>query len=108
MEAIYLTYAFREVSDESFNKEIAKIQFIKPKETRSCVRPVTIKVRDQETQALLSDEDREDLFAELPFHWVSSPESDAEVEVYLNPSLSFTYPVPSSCQAPPITLHSTE
>ena len=48
-------------------------------------RPVTLKVRDQETLAGLSDEDRETLFAELPFHWVSSPESDAEVEENHNP-----------------------
>ena len=64
-------------------------------------------VRDQETQADLSDEDREALFAELPFHWVSSPERDAEVEVHLNPSSSYTYPVPSSSQVPPTARHST-
>ena len=40
-------------------------------------RPV-VSVADQETQADLSDEDREALFAELPFHFLSSPESDTE------------------------------
>ncbi|CAH3179761.1 unnamed protein product, partial [Porites lobata] len=34
----------------------------------------------QEIQADLSDEDREALFAELPFHFLSSPESDTEEE----------------------------
>ena len=38
VEAIYLTYAFSEVSLESFNKEIAQIQFTKPKEKHSCYR----------------------------------------------------------------------
>ena len=64
-------------------------------------------VKDQETQADLSDEDQEALFAELPFHWVSSPESDAEVEVHLHPSSSYTYPVPSLSQVPPTARHST-
>ena len=63
---------------------------------RSRKKNTPVIVRDQETQADLSDEDREALFAELPFHWVSSPESDAEVEVHLSPSSSYTYPVPSS------------
>ena len=43
----------------------------------------------------------------MPFHWVSSPGSDAEVEVHLNPSSSHTYPVPSSSQVPPTARHST-
>ena len=74
---------------------------------RSRKKNTPVIVRDQETQADLSDEDREALFAELPFHWVSSPESDAEVEVHLNPSSSYTYPVPSSSQVPPTARHST-
>ena len=74
---------------------------------RSRKKNTPVIVRDQETQADLSDEDREALFAELPFHWVSSPESDAEVEVYLNPSSSYTYPVPSSSQVPATARHST-
>ena len=45
-------------------------------------KPV-VSVADQETQADLSDEDREALFAELPFHFLSSPESDTEVEEHL-------------------------
>ena len=74
---------------------------------RSRKKKTPVIVRDQETQADLSHEDREALFAELPFHWVSSPESDAEVEVHLSPSSSYTYPVPSSSQVPPTTRHST-
>ena len=74
---------------------------------RSRKKSTPVIVRDQETQADLSDEDREALFAELPFHSVSSPESDAEVEVHLNPSSSYTYPVPSSSQVPPTARHST-
>ena len=66
---------------------------------RSRKKNTPVIVRDQETQADLSDEDREALFAELPFHWVSSPESD--------PSSSYTYPVPSSSQVPPTARHST-
>jgi len=57
------------------------------------VRPVRPK-RDQETQADLSDEDREALFAELPFHILSSRESDTEDEEHINPSSSYTYPIP--------------
>ena len=45
--------------------------------------------------------------AELPFHWVSSPEGDAEVEVHLHLRSSYTYPVPSSSQVPPTARHST-
>ena len=74
---------------------------------RSRKKNTPVIVRDQETQAGLSDEDREALFAELPFHWVSSPESDAEVEVHLSPSSSYTYPVPSSSHVPPTARHST-
>ena len=74
---------------------------------RSRKKDTPVIVKDQETQADLSDEDREALFAELPFHWVSSPESDAEVEVHLHPSSSYTYPVPSSSQVPPTARHST-
>ena len=55
-------------------------------------------VANQETQADLSDEDREALFAELPFHFLSSPESDTEVEEHLNTSPSYTCPIPSSNQ----------
>ena len=69
-------------------------------------KPV-VSVANQETQADLSDEDREALFAELPFRWVYSPEIDAEVEVPLNPSSSYTYPVPGSSQVTPTTRHST-
>ena len=74
---------------------------------RSRKKNTPVIVRDQETQADLSDKDREALFAELPFHWVSSPESDAEVEVHLNPSSSHTYPVPSSGQVPKTSQSST-
>ncbi|KAM7431026.1 hypothetical protein ABFA07_018345 [Porites harrisoni] len=74
---------------------------------RSRKKNTPVIVRDQETQADLSDEDREALFAELPFHWVSSAESDAEVEVHLSPSSSYTYPVPSSSHVPPTARHST-
>lgn len=74
---------------------------------RSGKKNTPVIVRNQETQTDLSDEDREALFAQLPFHWVSSPESDAEVEVYLNPSLSYPYPVASSSQVPPTAWHST-
>ena len=74
---------------------------------RSRKKNTPVIVRDQETQADLSDEDREALFAELPFHWVSSPESDAEVKVHLSPSSSYTYPVPSSSHVPPTARHST-
>ena len=74
---------------------------------RSRKKNTPVIVRDQETQADLSDEDREALFAELPFHWVSSPESDAEVDVHLNSSSSYAYPVPSSSQVPPTARHST-
>ena len=55
-------------------------------------------VANQETQADLSDEDREALFAELPFHFLSSPESDTEVEEHLNTNPSYTCPMPSSSQ----------
>ena len=74
---------------------------------RSWKKNTPVIVKDQETQADLFDEDREALFAELPFHWVSSPESDAQVEVHLNPSPSYTYPVPSSSRVPPTARHST-
>ena len=74
---------------------------------RSRKKNTPVIVRNQETKADLSDEDREALFAEIPFHWVSNPESDAEVEVHLNPSSSYTYPVPSSSQVPPTARHST-
>ena len=74
---------------------------------RSQKKNTPVIVRDQETPADLSDEDREALFAELPFHWVSSPKSDAEEEVHLNPSSSHTYPVPSSSQVPPTARYST-
>ena len=71
------------------------------------VRPVRPK-QDQETQADLSDEDREALFAELPFHYfLSSPESDTEVEEHLNPSPSYSYPIPSSSQFPKTSRRST-
>ena len=56
-------------------------------------KPV-VSVADQETQADLSDEDREALFAELPYHFLSSPESDTEVEEHINTSPSYTYPIP--------------
>ena len=56
--------------------------------------------QDQETQADDWDEDWEALFAELPFHFLSSPESDTEVEEHINPSASYTYPIPSSSQVP--------
>ena len=62
-------------------------------------KPVVF-VADQETQADLSDEDREALFAELPFHFLSSPESDTEVEEHLNTSPSYTCPIPSSSEVP--------
>ena len=74
---------------------------------RSRKKNTPVIVKDQETQADLFDEDREALFAELPFHWVSSPESDAQVEVHLIPSPSYTYPVPSSSRVPPTARHST-
>ena len=70
------------------------------------VRPVRPK-QDQETQADLSDEDWEALFAELPFHFLSSPESDTEVEEHINPSPSYTYPIPSSSQVPATSRRST-
>ena len=70
------------------------------------VRPVRPK-QDQETQADLSDEARQALFAELPLHFLSSPESDTEVEEHLNPSPSYTYPVPSSSQVPKTSRRST-
>ena len=66
---------------------------------RSRKKNTPVIVRDQETEADLSDEDCEALFAELPFHWVSSPESDAEVEVHLNPSSRYTHPVPSQVKS---------
>ena len=66
-------------------------------------RPV-VSVADQETQADLSDEDREALFAELPFHFLSSPESDTEVEEHINTSPSYTYPIP---QVPETSRRST-
>ena len=69
-------------------------------------KPV-VSVANQETQADLSDEDREALFDELSFHWVSSPEIDTEVEEPLNPSSRFTYPAPGSSQVIPTTRHST-
>ena len=67
------------------------------------VRPVRPK-RDQETQADLSDEDREALFAELPFHILSSPQSNTEVEEHISPSPSYTYPIP---QVPETSQRST-
>ena len=66
-------------------------------------KPV-VSVADQETQADLSDEDREALFAELPFHFLSSPESDTEVEEHINTSPSYTYPIP---QVPETSRRST-
>ena len=66
-------------------------------------KPV-VSVADQETQADLSDEDREALFAELPFHFLSGPESDTEVEEHLNTSPSKTYPIP---QVPETSRRST-
>ena len=57
------------------------------------IKPV-VSVADQETQADLSGEDREALFAELPFHFLSSPESDTEVEEHVTPSPSYMYPIP--------------
>jgi len=74
--------------NESFNKEIANARYnllSRKKHSPVIVRPVTLKVRDQETPAGLTDKDREALLAEMPFHWVYSPESDAEVEENLNP-----------------------
>ena len=62
-------------------------------------KPV-VSVAKQETQADLSDEDREAIFAELPFHFLSSLESDTEVEEHLNTSPSYTWPIPSSSQVP--------
>ena len=56
-------------------------------------KPV-VSVADEETQVDLSDEDREALFAELPFHFLSSLESDTEVADHLNTSPSNTYPIP--------------
>ena len=66
-------------------------------------KPV-VSVADQETQADLPDEDREALFAELPFHFFSSPESDTEVKEHLNTSPSNTYPIP---QVPETSRRST-
>ena len=66
-------------------------------------KPV-VSVADQETQADLSDEDREALFAELPFRFLSSPESDTEVEEHINTSPSYTYPIP---QVPETSRRST-
>ena len=62
-------------------------------------KPV-VSVANQGKQADLSEEDRESLFAELPFHFLSSPESDTEVEEHLNASPSYTCPIPSSSQVP--------
>ena len=45
------------------------------------VRPITLKVRDQRNKNQLSDEDREALFAKLPFLWVSTPKNDASLVV---------------------------
>ena len=64
-------------------------------------------VAEQETQADLSGEDREALFAELPFHFLSSPESDTEVEEHLNTSPSYTCPIPSSSEVPNSSRRST-
>ena len=69
-------------------------------------KPV-VSVVNQETQADLSDDDREALFAELPFHFLSSPESDTEVEKHLNTSPSYTWPIPSSGQVPKSSRRST-
>ena len=69
----------------------------------SLFKPV-VSVADQETQADLPDEDREALFAELPFHFLSSPESDTEVKEHLNTSPSNTYPIP---QVPETSRRST-
>ena len=66
-------------------------------------KPV-VSVADQETQAHLSDEDREALFAELPLHFLSCPESDTEVEEHLNTSPNKTYPIP---QVPETSRRST-
>ena len=66
-------------------------------------KPV-VSVADQETQADLSDEDREALFAELPFHFLSSPESDTEIKEHINPSPSYMYPIP---QVPETSRRST-
>ena len=66
-------------------------------------KPV-VSVADQETQADLSDEDREALLAELPFHFLSSPESDTEVEEHLNTSPINTYPI---AQVPETSRRST-
>ena len=63
------------------------------------VRPVRPK-RDQQTQADLSDEERKALFAELPFHILSSPESDTEVKEHINPSPSYTYPISQVTETP--------
>ena len=69
-------------------------------------KPV-VSVANQETQADLSDEDREALFAELPFHFLSSPESDTEVEEHLNTSPSYTCLIPSSSEVPNSSRRST-
>ena len=69
-------------------------------------KPV-VSVANQETQADLSDEDREALFVELPFHFLSSPESDTEVEEHLNTSPSYTCPIPRSSQVPNSSPRST-
>ena len=55
----------------------------------------------------MSEEDREALFAELPFHFFSSPESDTEVEEHLNTSPNYMCPIPSSSQVPNSSRRST-
>ena len=55
---------------------------------------------DQETQADLSEEEREALSAELPFHSPLSSGSDCEFEDRINPSPSPVYRVLSSSKIP--------
>ena len=66
--------------------------------------PVIVKpavpLADQEAQADLSEEEREALSAELPFHSFLSSGSDTEFEDHINPSSSPVYRVLSSSQIP--------
>ena len=62
------------------------------------VKPV-VPLGNQETQADLSEEEREAL-SELPFHSPLSSGSDTEFEDHINPSSSPVYRVLSSSQIP--------
>ena len=63
------------------------------------VKPA-VPLADQEAQADLSEEEREALSAELPFHSFLSSGSDTEFEDHINPSSSPVYRVLSSSQIP--------